>query len=294
MVGRSPFQLFKTVCTLALLGFATPAFAGDVIVNAGRGDVTIQVPASYVDGDPIPLVLLLHGYSSNGGSVEAWMNFGPLVDEFGFLFAHPNGTQDFLGQWFWNATDACCDLFNDGVDDSGYLLDLINLIKTELSVDDARVYLAGHSNGGFMSYRMACDHSGTIAAIASVAGANWLKLSQCAATGPVNVLQIHGTQDATINFWGGCINNCYPGAVRSVQQWAVANSCDRVVDLSPPDIDIEDSIPGDETLVGRITQNCDPGGSSELWGVIGGPHSPALVDDFSRKVVEFFVTHPKP
>jgi pimeloyl-ACP methyl ester carboxylesterase len=71
---------------------------------------------------------------------------------------------------FWNATDACCNLYGATVDDSAYLTDLIKMISTQYTVDPRRVYLVGHSNGAFMSFRMACDHADIITAIAALNG----------------------------------------------------------------------------------------------------------------------------
>ena len=66
-----------------------------------------------------------------------------------------------------------------------------------MNVDPYRIYVAGHSNGGFMSYRLACTHADRIAAIVSLAGATFDTPADCSPTEPVAVLQIHGTADDT-------------------------------------------------------------------------------------------------
>lgn len=87
-------------------------------------------------------------------------------------------------------------------------------------MDDSRVYVIGHSNGGFMSYRMAYEHSDAVAAIVSLAGANHAD-QRDPPPYPVHVLQIHGTDDTTILYRGGEINeNRYPSAMASVSRWA--------------------------------------------------------------------------
>jgi len=85
--------------------------AGDLVVNAGRGPVTVHIPSSYDDSRFFPLVLSLHGYSYNGAGLEAYFQLLPLAEQQDFLCAYPNGTTDPAGNPFWNATDACCDLF---------------------------------------------------------------------------------------------------------------------------------------------------------------------------------------
>ena len=73
------------------------------------------------------------------------MKFLPWSDRLGFLYVYPDGTVDQEGRRFWNATDACCDDYGTGVDDSGYLRALIDAIITELNVDTEKIYLAGFS-----------------------------------------------------------------------------------------------------------------------------------------------------
>src|SRR5580700_7872847 len=135
----------------------------------GSRPVTLHVPATYSCATAAPLVIMLHGYGSTGASEEAYLNITDESDKRGFLYAHPDGTKDTLGIEFWNATNACCNDFGSTVDDSSYLDGLVHEIEGAYDVDEKRVYFVGHSNGGFMSYRMACDHAGDIAAIASLA-----------------------------------------------------------------------------------------------------------------------------
>ena len=279
---------------LALLTLLAPlpAFTSGPQAPAGW---ELHVPPTYTAGVPMPLVILLHGYGANGAVQEAYMRFSPLADEFGFLFLNPNGDLDSFNNRFWNATDACCDFNNSGIDHSGILRNLIDTTKADFDVDDRRVFLVGHSNGGFMSYRMACDHADAIAAIATLAGASFDNPADCMPSEPVHVLQIHGTDDATILYGGGNILGVpYPAAVESVENWATYDGCDLTPDHSAPDRDLDRILPGDETVVTRYTSACAPGGSTELWTIQGGAHVPDLVSTFSRQVVEWFYAHPKP
>jgi len=264
-------------------------------VDLGRGPVTVHVPSS---GGALasPLVILLHGYGASGVDQEAYMMFLPLAEEYGFLYAYPDGTANRFGLRFWNATDACCDIYGSGVDDSGYLRDLIDAIRARVAVDDDRIYLIGHSNGGFMSYRMACDHSGSIAAIASLAGATFEDPGDCVPAEPVHVLQIHGLSDDVVRFEGGCFqpDACYPGAVESLAQWAEFDDCGpEGPTLSGKRLDLDTSIRGKETWVGAA-RSCAPGGSAELWAIVRGEHIPVLASDFRHEIIEFLLTHPKP
>src|SRR5213078_1023740 len=117
---------------------------GDEIVDGngslgGSRPVSIHVPPGYVNGVPAPLVLMLHGYTASGALEESYLNLTPLSDEKGFLYAYPDGTKDNVGNQFWNATDACCNLGNSTVDDSGYLSDLIREVQARYTVDAKRI-----------------------------------------------------------------------------------------------------------------------------------------------------------
>ena len=266
---------------------------GDFI-DAGRGPLPVHVPFSYDGSTPTPLVILLHGFTNTGQEVEDWMQFASLVDEYEFLYLYPTGTSGALGP-FWNATDACCDLFGSGVDDAGYLRDVITQMQINYNVNPASIHFAGHSNGGFMSYRMACDYADVVASIASLAGATYLNPGDCTPILPVHTLQIHGTADTVIAYGGGCIplGGCHPSAVQTVETWAGYDGCSLVGQPDPTPIDIDATIPGDETDIVRYDNGCLPGGSAELWTVNGGPHSPTFSADYNNLVIEWLLAHHK-
>ncbi len=291
---RTNTVIFLTAL-LCLVTAGRPAAAQcSAPIDLGRGPVNFFVPSSYDPDSPAPLVVLLHGYTGSGAGTEAYVRLRPLAEEFGFLYAYPDGTLDRIGSRFWNATDACCNFFNSGVDDSGYLRDFVDAVAAQCNVDPRRVYFVGHSNGGFMSYRMACDHADVVAAIASLAGATFFEPSDCTPSEPVHVLQIHGTADGVINYNGGnLLGNEYPGAVGSVERWAAYDECEIVGEAGPPR-DLDRGLSGEETDVTRYVTDCLPGGSGELWSIAGGAHSPNLSDTFGRQVIEHLLAHPKP
>ena len=288
-MSTSRHQLLRIGLCVALALASTSAAQGDIVIDLGRGPITVNVPPSYDPDIPTPLVILLHGYSSSGQETEAYLQLTPVSDAFGFLYLYPDGTADPLGNRFWNATDACCDFFASNVDDSGYLRALIDEVATQLNVDPTQIVIAGHSNGGFMSYRMACDHAEILNAVLSLAGATFDDPADCAPRDTVRVLQIHGTADGTIFYNGGFAGGPYPGAVDTAEQWAAYNGCSLTPDTSLPDIDLEGSIAGDETTVARYADSCQPGGMAELWTIVGGGHVPVLSDDFRPLVTDFLL-----
>ncbi len=276
--------------------FCSQAYAGvEIYIDVGRGDVPVFVPSGYDPEVPTPLVMLLHGYGSSGAEQEGYMRFKRIADEYNYIFTYPDGTVDLFGNRFWNAMPACCDFYGTGIDDSGYLLEIIDEISRIGNIDEKRVYIVGHSNGGFMAHRMACDHAPLIAAIASLAGSSYNNFDNCSPSEPIHTLRIHGTEDESIYYDGSEIPIFgYPGAIELSFQWLVFNECDRHVDILEERLNLDLLVPGPETVVAVADQGCLPNGSSELWTMIGSGHIPFLTfTGFNRYVIEYFYAHPK-
>ena len=271
---------------------------GDPLIGGDR-PVTVEVPSGYQPGVPAPLLIMLHGSSVDGDVEELFLHLAPFADQNGFLYAHPNGTLDKNGMYFWNATPACCNYTGSTVDDSAYLLSLIDEIGRYYSVDPKRVFFTGHSNGGFMSYRMACDHADRIAAIASIAGAMYEDTGACHPSEAVHVLEIHGTSDPEVIYDGspGTAkpgDGPYPSAETSVKDWATFDGCALTPDTSAPPMDLDVKLAGAETTVERYTAGCKPGGSAALWTIHGGVHLPNIGDTFRQDLFDFFKAHGRP
>ncbi len=251
----------------------------------------VFVPTGYDAATAAPLVISLHGYGAFGELQELYFQLEPQAEERGFLYVHPDGTVDPTDMEFWNATDACCDE-TQSVDDSGYINFIIDEVSAAYNIDPARIYLVGHSNGGFMSYRMACDYADRIAAIVSLAGATFLDTSRCAPSEPVSILQIHGTADDTIKYDGGRSPlSSYPAAETTVAMWSAYNGCAPATEPLGA-IDLESGIDGDETTMEAFT-DCPVDGAVELWTMAGGSHTPALAANFAADVIDWLYAHPK-
>jgi polyhydroxybutyrate depolymerase len=270
---------------------ATGGGGGAAVDNVVGGDrpATVFVPSSYDPATPAPLLVLLHGYSATGALQELFFNFEAMAEERGFLYVYPDGLIDANDENFWNATDACCGFVGPEVDDSAYLIGLVDEISEKFSVDPKRVYFAGHSNGGFMSHRMACDHADRVAAIMSLAGATWADPAQCQPSEPVSVVQVHGTADDVIFYEGGDLfGNEYPSAAETVAYWAGVAGCDPT---APPATPLDIAVSPSE-----LTQfsGCAPGVDVELWTIEGGTHIPGLSAAFGPALFDFFESHAKP
>lgn len=264
-------------------------------IDGGRGELPLTVPSSYTADSPAPLIVLLHTYGRTGAIQDEYMSLSDLADAYGFIMVAPDGTPSDAqnNPRFWNASAACCNWSGKELNDSAYLSDIVDLIKNQYTIDPKRVYIIGHSNGAFMAHRLAHDHSGTFAAIVSLAGADQ-SVERPTPSHPVHVLQIHGNADTAIAYDGGEIqSSAYPGARQSVENWATRNGC-ATAGVDAGLLDLDRTVPGMESTITRYTTECKPGGSVELWTIAGGAHVPELSEHFTRLVVEWLLAHPKP
>ena len=266
---------------------AAPSIGGD-------RPVKIVVPSTYDGKTPLPLVVVLHGYGASSAIQELYFQLAPVAEARGFLYAVPDGTPDATNKKFWNATDACCNFGKVPVDDSAYLAKVVEQIQAAYAVDPKRIFFFGHSNGGFMAYRMACEHADKVAAIVSLAGAMVNDAAKCNPSEPVSVLQIHGDADQTVSYGGGAFYGAtYPSAATTIAGWVSRDGCSPTVDLTSPPVDLEPTIPGAETLIRRYV-GCKAKTGVELWTVQGGAHIPSLNAEFRTRTIDFLLSHAKP
>ena len=258
-----------------------------------RGPVPLYLPSEIDPGKPLPLVVSLHGFTGNGSEHENYFNLRSQIDEKDFLLCVPDGLRNSQGDRYWNATNFCCDFEGQRPDDSGFLRSLIERVITDHPVDMESIHVVGHSNGGFMSYRMACDHGDIVASIASLAGATFDDPSNCVPSEPVHVLQIHGTADDVIAYGGSCIIPyffCHPGAEESISIWSQYNQCDGGF-KDGGNLDLVNALSGAETSRAVITEGCPDQGTVELWAINGGDHGPSFNANFRRELVDWLLEH---
>ncbi|GAB2861359.1 hypothetical protein GCM10027044_21950 [Hymenobacter ruber] len=228
----------------------------------------LYIPASYQPGKPVPLLLNIHALSSNDAFQEYYGDFRPIADTANFLILHPNGEVNSAGNRMWNVFEAPS---AGGIDDVAYLSALIDTICARYSVDKNRIYSTGMSNGGFMSYELACQLNGRIAAIASVAGTqNVTRLAGCAPQHPTPILAIHGTADGAVPYEGTNQINHWASVSSILNFWIQYNGCTPTPKVTAmPNISQTDN----STVEHLVWANGRNGSVVEHFRVLGGEHT---------------------
>ena len=236
----------------------------------------LRMPGGHDYSKPLPLVVALHGFGGSGQGNAHYMHLFDSIHENEHLLLYPDGTQNWLGQKRWNATNACC-LFSGEVDDVGYLLGMIGEAVDSYGADPDGIVITGLSNGGFMSHRMACEAGSSIRSIIALNGVTWDDFSMCPDTGRPDILHVHSTADTVIWYEGGSIRGePYPSSNETVQNWATRSGCDESwTFLGTRDVSLDDGI--DETDEFEFL-NCEYGNRVSHWRINEGRHVPPLND----------------
>lgn len=273
-----------------------PSTPPDVV--GGARPAIVYRPFDYDPGVAYPLVVLLHGYATNAFVEDAFFGTSARVDTRGYLLVTPEGTLDPEGKQYWNA-GACCAFGPSPPDDVAYLTGLVDEIQSAYHVDSRRIFVIGHSNGGAMAMKLACDAPSRFAAITSLAGIAPEHASECPASpSRVSVLDIHGDADDVVLYDGttttvGIPLAPYPSATEALHRFALRLDCDDVAPTIGAAFDLAEQIAGAETTPSRYTAGCAPGTSAELWTIAGGSHIPFFVADGTDRVLDWLFAHPR-
>lgn len=247
-----------------------------------------------------PLVIVLHGGGGNARNAERMTDFSEKADKEGFIAVYPEGTGKLERYALtWNAGNCCGYALDNNVDDVGFIRALIEKLEKDLRIDSNRIFATGISNGGMMSYRLACELSDKIAAIGPVAGA--LNM-ECKPAHPVSVIIFHGTADQHILYEGGPPKKIFDDHPRvdnsvayAVSFWVKQNGCsNNSKKQDKGNISIEtytDDKNGTEVALYTIKD----GGHVWPGGEKGGPWGDEPTQEISATDIiwDFFAKHPK-
>jgi polyhydroxybutyrate depolymerase len=271
---------------------------GAVLIVAGcsaRNDETL--PSGFVDGTSVhsltvgardrtyrlykpaglpasaPLVVMLHGWSASAKQAEKAYGWDQLADAAKFVVAYPDGLNR---AWNVNGGGCCGRSARDGVDDVGFIAAVVADIAGNVGINPARVYATGISNGGIMSYTLACETD----LFAAIGPDSATQLDPCPSPHPTSVMHIHGTADRLVPYHGGqgfrVING--PSVLDVNAFWRNVDRCGAPAVTS-------------SGLVTASTAACADNRGVALLTVDGGGHEwPSFA---TQSLWQFFATHPR-
>ncbi len=209
-------RIYIYILLLISFIFSAPLMAADkdysFKLNGYKRAFSVHTPPSYKYGDRLPVIMVLHGGGGNNKQVVEQTKMNETADKYGFIVVYPEG----IGRKFhtWNA-GACCGKAKDkNVDDVAFISRVIDKISKLYNIDEKRVYATGLSNGAMMSYRLSCELSDRITAIAPVAAQN-INIP-CNAKRAVPTIHFHGTADICARYDGGQCGGCFADIFRSI------------------------------------------------------------------------------
>ncbi|HYG53543.1 MAG TPA: PHB depolymerase family esterase [Flavobacteriales bacterium] len=286
---KSFILVLLTAC--GLNGIAQTTVIDSFVHDGVYRNYRIYVPAIYSGSQPVPLVLNLHGYTSNALEQEFYGDLRPIADTANFILVHPNGTGPAGGQ-YWNAYTM------GSPNDVGFIEALIDSISVQYNINANRIYTCGMSNGGIMSYFLAENLNHKFAAMGSVTGSMTnFALSTCTPPDNIPVIEIHGTADGSVPYNG---DGTFAPIDSIIDFWVGFNNCNPVPTVIPyPNTSTSDGCTATEYAYTGGT-----GGSEVvLVKITGGGHSwpnaPVLIDvtnfdfDASVRLWQFFMQFDK-
>ena len=195
----------------------------------------LHVPPSYSGEEPVPLVLVIHGYTGTASDMEEWTHMSEKADEKGFIVAYPNGIA-----YPWNENNP--QAWNCGgpweewtahTDDVGFINKLIETISGVYVINENRIYITGHSNGSMMTYRLGLELADKIAAIAPVSG-QFAYIPYSSPDSKVSALHLHAINDGAVNYFGepATADVPYPSVDSVLNVWSGFYGCKSAPDTT--------------------------------------------------------------
>jgi len=320
IIGVFVCMLLITTCVVLVCGTLSESkikkssvSPGDYLKIMFFGDrlrsYRIHIPPSYDGSNPVPLVVVFHGFPDNAHDIQS-IGMNAKADEEGFIAVYPNGHtywRDLRGQvhyglinliyyhrwgYCWNSWDF------DPVNDVGFIRTLIETLQTNYVIDSSRIYITGLSMGGFMTHRLGAELSDIVAAIAPVAGSiGGLFYDDLPfyiipePEHPLPIIMFHGMNDSAVPYDG---DYDVVSVNESVAFWVEHNQCDQ-----NPQIEISES----GNIIKKTYANGSQGSEVVLYSVVDGVHgwfgAPDLPYQYpceisaTELIWEFFVAHPK-
>jgi len=297
-MNRLNFNVIKGAFILSLFLCSTASYTQDdsLTWDGLNRYYRVHVPASYSPTTATSLIIAIHGGFGSGPLLETQSQLSVKSDQEGFIVVYPDGVRNTLGIRTWNAGGCCGSSVANNVDDVGFINTLIDSIVAKYAIDGDKIYLTGMSNGAFMSYRLACELSETIAAIAPVSGT--MNVKDCNSIRNVPIIHFHSYLDESVPHLGGTgygISSHHNPPLHSVlTAWKGKNNCIN-----------QDTIQNDTDLLHIKWSSCQCNSNIQLYLTHDGGHSwhggqktglgdaTSTVVNANDKMWDFFNANPK-
>lgn len=261
----------------------------------------LHLPARFDTSHGSPLVIVLHGHGESAENFEKYTGMSDKADAEGFIAVYPQALGD-PSDWH-TAIDG-----SGRRDDIAFVRAIIEVLSRKYHIDARRIYAAGHSNGGIMTYRLASTLSDRIAAIGVTAGSigmidergDTLRIAPPAY--PVSVIHFHGLADPSVPYGGGAESDGPDNIVsvpNTIRFWVTADDC-----LPAPS---SRSVSANRNVITERYEPCAAGTSVVLYTIVDGTHRWPGDDvpwwtfpgrevsdvDATDRMWDFFAAHPK-
>jgi polyhydroxybutyrate depolymerase len=227
----------------------------------------LRVPPGYDGSEAVPLLLALHPFLGNGGTIETGTGFSNIADRENFIVAYPNGVNN-----SWNDGSGG----GSNASDVSFLSALIDTLSAEFVIDTERVFVTGASSGAFMTWRLAAEIGDRLAGIAPVMAVFPMDVAFASIPDTaVPMIYITGTNDPITPFAGGLVQ-AGPTPVDFLSAVDTAFYRVFVNGLVPEAVTVENlpqAAPGDGTsiVLARWAEG-NPDAPVDFYIVLGGGH----------------------
>jgi polyhydroxybutyrate depolymerase len=214
-----------------------------VMVGTLNRSYLLHIPRGYTGTKPVPLVIDFHPLGGTGSSQANANGWKAKADSVGFITAYPNS---YNSNNSWNVGFCCQDAQKNQIDDVGFTRAMIQQIATIACLDTKRVYATGCSNGGGMTYKVACDLADMIAGAAPVdfrcvygGTATSPSCEGCKPARAISITHFDNTGDNSLVPYNGgttsfpancppnqsCVGMAFPSAQANFSAWQKIDGC---------------------------------------------------------------------
>ena len=261
-----------------------------ILHNGISRDYILYIPENLPTN--APLVVVSHGYTSSAKTMMSYSGMNKVADEEKFLVVYPQGTKDQRGNNFFNVGYEFH--ASSKVDDLGFIKALVTKLTEDYQVNPNHIFATGMSNGGDLSYFLACYASDMFQAVAPIAGTMMqTTIETCKPQKGMPIFAVHGKADEVTYFDGDMANRDkwgpYPGIPAVIEHWVDVNAVEifKQVDLD----NITNFTASNEAL--SFDRYLSETSDHEVWLYIhSGGHDWSLKElDTSSEIWNFFTRY---